>query len=255
MIPTKARLFCVIPVAFGLIFLDEAPAARGASANVAAVADTTLQSAYPSENFGDGTSFQAGGRRKGGSARGLLRFDLSGSVPAGATINSVTLTLSVTATPVGGPNSLFDLRRVQASWGEGNKTDHGGSTATAGEATWTSRFTGSSLWGSPGGDFSGVVSASRSVGGNGSYTFASTANLVSDVQNWVNDPGNNFGWIVMSESENIGASIRRFGNRNSGAFAPLLTVNYTAVPEPGTWAVILLGGAALWRSGMKRKRG
>src|SRR6266436_5515570 len=177
MIPTKAHLFCVMTVVFGLIMLNQAPTARAASANVAAAADTTLQSAYPANNFGDGTSFQAGGRRQGGAARGLLRFDLSSSVPAGSTINSVTLTLSVTATPSGGPSSLFDLRRVQASWGEGSKTDHGGSTATAGEATWTSRFTGSSLWGSPGGDFSGVVSASRSVGGNGSYTFASTANL------------------------------------------------------------------------------
>jgi len=93
------------------------------------------------------------------------------------------------------------------------------------------------------------------MGGDGSYTFASTANLVGDVQSWVNNPGNNFGWIVMSESENIGTTIRRFGNRNSGVSAPLLTVNYTAVPEPGPWAVILLGGAALWRWGMKRKRG
>src|SRR5947208_2287951 len=208
MIPTKTRLFCVMAGVLGSILLNNAPAARAASANVAAVADTTLQSAYPSENFGDGTSFQAGGRRKGGAARGLLRFDLSSSVPAGSTVNSVTLTLSITATPAGGPSSFFDLRRVQASWGEGNKTDHGGSPATAGEATWTSRLTGSSLWISPGGDFSGVVSASRSMGGDGSYTFASTANLVGDVQSWVNNPANNFGWIVMSESENIGASIR-----------------------------------------------
>src|SRR5947207_9568923 len=115
MIPTKARLFCVMAMLFGLMLLDKAPAARAASANVAAVADTTLQSMYPANNFGDGISFQAGGRRQGGSARGLLRFDLSGSVPAGSTINSVTLTLSVTATPSGGPSSFFDLRHVQAS--------------------------------------------------------------------------------------------------------------------------------------------
>src|SRR6267378_4390410 len=120
MIPTKARLFCVMAVVFGLILLHTTPAARAASANVPAAADTTLQSAFPSSNFGDGTTFQAGGRLRGGSARSLLRFDLSGSVPAGSTINSVTLTLSVTATPGGGPSSVFDLRRVQASWGEGN---------------------------------------------------------------------------------------------------------------------------------------
>src|SRR3954469_7625026 len=97
----------------------------GATAILHPVADTTLQSAFPGNNFGDGTTFQAGGRRQGGVARGLFRFDLSGSVPSGATINSVTLTLNVVSTPGGGANSVFDLHNVLQSWGEGNNTDHG----------------------------------------------------------------------------------------------------------------------------------
>jgi hypothetical protein len=244
--PTIRILFAVV--------LMSAPL-HGASVSLHPVADTTLQSAFSGNNFGDGTSFQAGGRRQGGVARGLLQFDIAGSVPAGATVTSVSLSLNVTATPSGGANSIFDLHSVLQSWGEGNNTDHGGSPADPNEATWNNRFAPGSPWTTPGGLFSATVSASRSIAGNGAYTFASTAQLVSDVQSWLNNPANNFGWELMSESENTPTSIRRFGSRDSGASAPTLTVNYTPVPEPGTIALFGIGGGlALWVAWRRRSR-
>jgi len=86
----------------------------------------------------------------------------------------------------------------------------------------------------------------------GAYTFTSTANLVGDVQGWLNNPASNFGWILMSESENSPTSIRRFASRDAVSGAPLLTINFTPVPEPGTWTVLAVGMLFIvWR--LRRK--
>jgi hypothetical protein len=172
----------------------------------------------------------------------LLLFDIAGNVPAGSIINSATLTLTVTAVPSGGLNSTFDLNRLLASWGEGNGSDHGGSPAGVGQATWNNRFGSSgSPWSTPGGDFSPTASASRSIAGLGSYTFASTAGLVADVQGWLTSPASDFGWVLRSESEVSGTTIRRFGSRDSGASAPTLTISYTTIPEPAALSILGLG--------------
>src|ERR1051325_12195361 len=82
---------------------------RAASVARLPTADTTWQEAFPNNNLGGGTSFQAGGRRQGGRTRGLLLFDIAGAVPAGSAISGVTLSLSVVGVPSGGANSIFDL--------------------------------------------------------------------------------------------------------------------------------------------------
>jgi len=215
-----------------------------ATMSLTPVADTTLQSAYPGHNFGGDSSFQAGG---------LLRFDFT-SVPAGSTINSVSLTLAVTRTPSGGVSSLFDLHRVLESWGEGDNSGQGGLPADTNEAGWINRLSPSTRWTTPGGTFSPAVSASQMISGNGSYTFVSTVSLVSDVQLWVSNPSNNFGWELISENENLPTTIRRFGSRDAGASAPLLNIAYTPVPEPRSLWLILFGGFGFWWISRQRAR-
>ena len=41
-----------------------------------------------------------------------------------------------------------------------------------------------------------MVSASQSVGAIGDYTWSS-ARMVGDVQSWLDNPVNNFGWLVL----------------------------------------------------------
>ena len=226
-----------------------------ASATLHPTADATLFEAAPDNNLGDSGSFMAGLRPKGGRSRGLVRFDLS-TVPANATITSVSLGLTVVRTPSPAANSSFELHKMLQSWGqEGNKSSSGGGApASPGEVTWNSRSSSLTPWTTPGGssgtDFASASSASQFVGGNALYTFSS-ASLLSDVQSWYSTPSENFGWMLMSSGESVSRTIRRFGSRESGASAPALTIQYTIVPEPSTGLLLLslsaLSGMILWR--------
>jgi hypothetical protein len=221
------------------------------------VADTSLLSAYPTYNFGGGRTFTAGGRPLGGTSRALLLFDLT-PLPADAIIVSASLRVTVVDIPTPSVNSVFDLHRLTASWGEGNGSDRGGSPAGANEATWMNRFGTSGMpWTIPGGDFLPTVSASVLVRGFDSsttYTFDSTPNLVADLQGWLSDPADNFGWLLESESESIPRTIRRFAARTDLARSPLLTIQYTVVPEPSGASILILGFAVLAWKGLCRFR-
>lgn len=197
------------------------------------VADTSLHEVAPTSNMGGHTHVAAGSTAHAASrSRGLFRFDLQGSVPSNAVINSVSLTLQVTGTPsLGGANSTFGLHRLLRSWGEGNKVGNLGAAATAGEATWNARFAPSDLWSIPGGEsqteFAAQESSSAFVTGTNSYTFDSTSNLVADVQAWVNNPATNCGWMLISQSEDVAQTARRFGSREDANNAPALAVDYS----------------------------
>ncbi|HEX9654377.1 MAG TPA: DNRLRE domain-containing protein [bacterium] len=158
--------------------------------------------------------------------RGVIAFDLS-SIPAVASVQSVTLTLNMSMTNPGA--STIALQRLLADWGEGTSFNTGGvgAPATAGDATWIHRFFNSELWNSAGGDFSATVSASVLVGGNGPYTWGPTPQMIADVQDWVSNPSQNFGWIIIGDEEQL-QTAKRFDtkeNDNPGA-RPLLTVTF-----------------------------
>ena len=209
------------------------------------VADTTLQSAFPTFNFGGGTTMTAGGRRFGGQTRALMLFDVAGNLPADAVINSVSLEVGVVRSPSGVVASTFDLNRLTASWGEGTGQAEGGVPAGPDAASWNDRFGSSgSPWNTPGGDFWSVPSGSTRITGLGFYTFNSTPPMIADVQSWLNDPANNFGWVMLSESEMTPVTIERFGSHEDKDNSPLLTIQYTVVPEPST--VGLLGFGLIW---------
>lgn len=215
--------------------------ARGATLVVPASEDTTLFELNPTFNSGAGI-LGAGGINQlapdtGAPARmrALLRFDLS-ALPVGATITSAQLSVTVVRVPgaVEPPASLFELHRVLKEWGEGAKGGLTGTAAGPGEATWMAPKHPSPEWTSPGAsddtDVSTAVSSSVAIDGLGSYTFASTAALVTDVQNWVADPAANFGWMMKSAAENLQQSARRFASRESVTDKPTLTVNYDLPP-------------------------
>jgi hypothetical protein len=232
--------------------LGPAADARADSVSLLPVADTTLFQFLPTNNLGGTVNLLGGTTMNGANNRPLLRFDLS-SLPAGATITNVTLTLTDLS---GGtfPASTFELHRVLVDWGEGNKTGNQGQPASTGEATWNSRFHSITDWAAPGGaagaDYATAVSGATLVSpalGTNVYTFASTANMVADAQLWFDTPGVNFGWLLISDGEGTAQTSRRFASsEDTLGRAPVLRVEFTAVPEPGTLALLSLAALAIF---------
>ena len=205
--------------------------AFGATVTLQPAADTSLFENGPDNNLG-ATDLASGTIRIGPKSRALIRFDLAGQVPANATIMSAEFRIRVSKAPPGGAPSTFGLHRVLQSWTEGSKGGIVGSPATAGESTWNARVFPDTPWSAPGAaapaDYAAKASATRLVSGLNAYTFASTPDLVADVQAWVANPASNFGWILISQSEGTPLTARRFASRETPSNGPTLVIQFTA---------------------------
>ncbi|MBI4663155.1 MAG: immunoglobulin domain-containing protein [Verrucomicrobia bacterium] len=204
--------------------------ALAATVTLQAAADTSLFENSPDANLG-AADLAAGTIRLGLKSRALIRFDLADKVPPNATITSAELRIRVNKSPPSGVPSTFGLHRVLQSWGEGSKTGIVGSPATADEATWKARSFPSTLWTAPGAsataDYASKASSTRFVAGLGAYTFASTPDLVADVQAWLANPQSNFGWIMISQSEGSPLTARRIASREDPNNGPSLVIQFT----------------------------
>lgn len=157
--------------------------------------------------------------------RALIHFDISSMVPGGVTITDVSLTLNCDNA---GPDALseeYSLHSVTQDWGEGTSTGLGeGAPAIAPDATWTDAMFGTAFWDAAGGDFNPAASATTTLTDlTGDYTWTG-ADMVTDVQNWLDNPTENFGWILIGE-EAVTCTARRFGSKDDGV-APILSITY-----------------------------
>ena len=190
-----------------------------------------------------------------GVRRALLRFDVAGALPAGATVESAALWLQMTMTRAG-PEDV-SLHPVLSDWGEGTSMgfgeEGGGAPATPGDATWLHTFYDTDFWTNPGGDFEAAASATTTVDDFGPYSWGSTPDMVADVQSWLDDPAANHGWIVVG-NEAVTLTAKRFGSRENldPASVPVLCVGFSEppvveIPTVGEFGLILLalGLAAL----------
>ena len=179
---------------------------------VTASKDNTLYESTSGDlSNGAGMALFVGKTGRGEARRALIQFDLTDSIPAGATIVTATIELQLDRTSSGESNGT--IHRVTADWGEGESDapaeEGGGAPAAAGDATWIHRFYDAETWKSQGGDFIADPSAEAVLGGFGAVSFGTTEGLVSDVQSWVNDPSSNFGWIIIGD-ESHGQTAKRF---------------------------------------------
>lgn len=243
--------------------------AWSASVTIGASKDNSIFQSAVNNSAGGAAGIFAGTNGSSSPRRGLIAFDVAGSVPAGAAIASAQLTLNL-ALSGGGSNQTVELHRLNADWGEGTA---GSSTATVqnggngfaaapGDATWNERLFGASAWSNPGatGDFNPTASASAGVGPAGinptPYNWLSTPALVSDVQSWLDTPAANFGWALVNANETSAGTVRAFFSRSATLDAggnpldpgarPALTINYTIVPEPAGAALLVLAGLLLY---------
>lgn len=249
-----------LPAAALVLILASTHLSSAASIVLAPSQDNTIYSESSTINGGSplsnalGANLFVGNNDNGFTRRALLAFDLS-AVPAGATIDSVSLHLYATVASANAETvSLF---RLTSNWGEGTSVASGnginGAPASGGtDATWQDRFSGGQGWSNEGGDFVATSSASTSVSGAGAAYTWSSAGLVADVQAWVDGTASNDGWIVIG-NESTASTAKGFASREATDTTqrPELTINYTvAVPEPATqalalFAVLFLGWNAL----------
>jgi len=204
------------------------------------VADTFIAEYFPTKNFGAMTFFNGGTTQNFTTNRGLLKFDLASVIPGGSKILSVSLGLEVTGQPDEPWNSAnFGLHRMLRDWGEGDNTGSKPSSASAAgtnEANWNYRFAFTSeTWGQPGGqagvDYVPSPSTTTWVYEAGNpYAFESSSALVADAQLWLDQPGTNFGWMLIVQNETTDFTARRFGSRESAFDKPRLTVTFQPPP-------------------------
>lgn len=199
------------------------------------VADATVYEESPEFANGSG-DFLFSGRIVGGPRRRLLlRFDIAGALPPGATVTGATLTLTVDRTISG--SVAMPLHRVLSAWGEG-ASDAGspggqGTAAAAGDATWMWRSFPTQAWTTPGGDFGIVPSAVTTVAGEAAYSW-NGAGMVADLQSWLDAPASNHGWMLLADEDVPGPTAKRFVARDhaSASERPLLLVEYAIGTDP-----------------------
>ena len=148
----------------------------------------------------------------------------------GSTITGVSLSIVVNRVRDNQARDHF-LHRLTEDWGEGNSNCDGfegqGAAAETGDATWLYRFFNTSTWATLGGTFQPAASASASIPGtNGTSSFAG-GSLIADVQDMLDNPATNFGWVLLGE-EGVDKTARRFYSSENGQLArsPALVVDF-----------------------------
>lgn len=208
--------------------------ARADSVVVGAAKDNTVYAEDSTLSNGAGEHVFAGTNGAGNPRRAFMAFDIAAAVPAGATVDSVFLTLTLSQTSAGAGVQPVSLHRVLADWGEGTTdapgNEGGGGPASGGDATWTFRFYSSIPWSSAGGDIDSMASATRTVNAVGVYTWTS-AGMRGDVQAWLDAPSANFGWALIG-NESTSQTAKRFDSRQRTIVGarPQLTIHYTLAP-------------------------
>lgn len=234
----------VFRIALGVSLGASTLTAQADIAMLGAGQDNTLyEDEFGSTSNGMGESIFAGVTGANAIRRGLIAFDIAGTIPVDSVINSVTLELYMSQ---GGANAFdINLHRVSQDWGEGASDAEGeegqGAQAEPGDATWLHTFYDGSFWDKVGGDFSAASSATANIGGIGWYSWSS-ADMTTDVQSWLDAPAGDFGWALIGDETMPGTS-RRFASKDNldAVIRPQLIIDYTPVPAPGVSLLVIAG--------------
>ncbi len=205
--------------------------AQGTTVSVGALRDNTLYF-DPNGGLSNGAGIYcfAGTNLVGQARRALLAFDIASAVPSNATITSAELQLHMSQT-IAGPVAV-SMHRVLESWGEGSSYasdgQGGGAPATAMDATWIHRSFPAAPWSTPGGDYDPAASATIMVDDSGGYLFGTTSALVADVQSFLANPTQNFGWLLRTD-ETTSPTAKRFATKEhpTPSSRPTLIVTFS----------------------------
>jgi hypothetical protein len=164
--------------------------------------------------------------------RALLQFDLSANLPADIEIVFAQLSVYQSKAAPDSPPVSMGLHRVLQAWGEGASNAFGaegqGIWAEPGDATWHHRFFPDVLWDAAGGSYESTASAKTTVDElQQHYTWSCNDGLLADLNDWLNNPEMNFGWLIVG-GEAAAKNAHRFDSRENSTVEnrPKLTLVY-----------------------------
>lgn len=213
------------------------------------VSDNMLASNQGATNYGGWDQIIVG-RDK--TRRSIIRFDLSAytGVVGGVDSASLQLTLLTGANPTSETFTIgvYQITPANAGWLEGVGTATNPDTSQGG-SVWSAKANGITPWaGSSGLSTSGVDYVAEAI-----YTFEWTPSSTtvtipisaSVIMDWINNPGNNAGLVLIPLTPEATANsvAANFASSEASIEAerPTLQFSYTVIPEPGS--VGLIAGA------------
>ena len=179
--------------------------------------DTRLISSAATSNFGTNNELNAGEYKSGTNdiRRSLIKFNLS-SIPSGATLDSVTLSLWTIAagSTYANNNRTIRVYRTKRNWVES-------------QATWNVYSTGNS-WSAAGGFHTddceqtaiGSADLTTSIAANAQVDFTLTPTLISDL-----DLG--YGWLIKADTETDDLYAFKSSDHATASNRPKLSITYT----------------------------
>lgn len=188
---------------------------------------------------------------------GFMRFDLS-EIPAPVSVTEVLLTLCVAGHPQrtepGYAQTLhiYPILRNELNFGQSNGMVEIGTVTFLAAAYDEMNPVG---WGSNNmGDYGPVAGEDYDLTSIGSYTLTeenATESFItlslnpSVVQQWINNPSSNLGFVIVFEQSVWDQAVIYTGNEPGAIYRPLLTVTVTPIPEPNV-AMLLGLGFLVW---------
>jgi len=171
-------------------------------------ADTRISAAAQTTNYGTSTALQTDGSP---DIATLFRIDLQSVVPRNSTVQSVSITLNVTATS----NDTYEIYQLMKPFSET-------------QATYFQAANGSNWVGANGPTDRGTtVLGTVTPNSMGTLTIQLNAAGVAVVQSWVNNPALNYGFIMLDYANSVG--LAEFSSREdpTAANRPSFSVTFT----------------------------
>jgi hypothetical protein len=192
--------------------------------------NTLFQTSNGSSSNGRGEHLFAGATGSRSIRRAVLAFDIAAQIPPGSRVSRASLTVTVSRAI--SEDAPMTLHRVTADWGEGTSNagsfrDGNGDGSTPGDATWVHTFFPNQRWAAPGGDFAAAADANGIAGSFGPATFASSETMIARVQEWLDQPASNFGWMVRVDENDSGSAKQLISREGPEAERPQLTIEFT----------------------------